>query len=71
MKKFRGHQGCTHRVVSEHHGGQDGQYDDPKKKRRKSRSSNNVMRNRFSNRSVRRGKQEGVKDALVKDALVD
>jgi hypothetical protein len=31
MKKFRGHQRCTHRVVSEHCGGQDGWYDDPKK----------------------------------------
>jgi hypothetical protein len=28
-------------------------------------SSNNVMRNRFPDRSVRRGKQEGVEDALV------
>jgi hypothetical protein len=35
------------------------------KKRGKSRSSNNVMRNRFPNRSVRRGKQEGIEDALV------
>jgi hypothetical protein len=35
------------------------------KKRRKSRSSNDVMGNRFSNRSVRQGKQEGVEDALV------
>jgi hypothetical protein len=34
-------------------------------KRRKSRSSNDVMRNGFPNRSVRRGKQEGVEDALV------
>jgi hypothetical protein len=34
-------------------------------KRRKSRSSNDVMGNRFPNRSVRRGKQEGVEDALV------
>jgi hypothetical protein len=32
MEKFEGHQGCTHRVVSEHHGGQDGWYDYPKKK---------------------------------------
>jgi hypothetical protein len=32
IKKFRGRQGRTHRVVSEHHGGQDGWYDDPKKK---------------------------------------
>jgi hypothetical protein len=32
MKKFRGHRRCTHRVVSEHRGGQDGRYDDPKKK---------------------------------------
>jgi hypothetical protein len=31
-KKFRGNQGCTHRVVSDHRGGQDGRYDDPKKK---------------------------------------
>jgi hypothetical protein len=35
MKKFRGHQGCTHRVVSEHHSGQDGWYDDPKNKKKK------------------------------------
>jgi hypothetical protein len=53
MKYFRGHQGCTHRVVSEHYGRKDGQYDDPKmKKRRKIRSSNDMMRNRFHNRSV-------------------
>jgi hypothetical protein len=40
MKKFRGHQGCTHRVVFEHRGGQDGWYDDPKKEeKRKIRSS--------------------------------
>jgi hypothetical protein len=32
MKKFRGHQRFTHRVVSEHRGGQDSRYDDPKKK---------------------------------------
>jgi hypothetical protein len=32
MKKFRGHQGCTHRVVSAHRGGQDNWYDDPKRK---------------------------------------
>jgi hypothetical protein len=31
----------------------------------KSRSSNDVVRNRFPNRSVRQGKQEGVEDALV------
>jgi hypothetical protein len=36
-----------------------------KKKRRKDRSSNDVVRNRFPNRSVRRGKQEGVEDTLV------
>jgi hypothetical protein len=35
MKKFRGRQGRTHRVVSKHHGRQDGQYDDPKKKKKK------------------------------------
>jgi hypothetical protein len=35
MKKFRGHQGCTHRVVSEHGGRQDDRYDDPKKKEEK------------------------------------
>jgi hypothetical protein len=53
-------------VVSEHHGGQDGWYDDPKKKKRKKcRSSNDVMGNRFPDKSVRRGKQEGVEDALV------
>jgi hypothetical protein len=34
MKKFRGRQGHTHRVVSEHHGKQDGWYNDPKKKRK-------------------------------------
>jgi hypothetical protein len=34
-------------------------------RRRKSRSSNDVKRNEFHNRSVRRGKQEGVEDALV------
>jgi hypothetical protein len=67
MKKFRGHQGCTHRVVSEHRGRQDGWYDDPKKKEKKinSRSSNDVKRNRFPNRSVRRKKQEGVEDTLI------
>jgi hypothetical protein len=65
MKKFRGHQGCTHRVVSEHRGGQDGRYNDPKKKRRENRSSSDVVGNGFPNRSVRRRKQEGVEDALV------
>jgi hypothetical protein len=67
MKKFSGHQRCTHRVVSEHHGEQDGRYDVPRKRReeRESRSSNDVMRNGFPNRSVRRRKQEGVEDALV------
>jgi hypothetical protein len=35
MKKLRGHQRITHRVVSEHRGGQDGWYDDPKKERKK------------------------------------
>jgi hypothetical protein len=35
------------------------------KRRRKGRSSNDVMRNRFPNRSVRRRKQEGVDDELV------
>jgi hypothetical protein len=34
MKKFEGHQRCTHIVVSEHRGGQDGRYDDPKKRRK-------------------------------------
>jgi hypothetical protein len=53
-------------VVSEHRGEQDGRYDGPKKKkRRKSRLSNDVMRNKFPHRSIRRGKQEGVEDALV------
>jgi hypothetical protein len=33
MNKFRGHQGCTHIVVSEHRGGQDGWYDVPKKEK--------------------------------------
>jgi hypothetical protein len=36
-----------------------------RKEKKKSRTSNDVMRNGFPNRSVRRGKQEGVKDALV------
>jgi hypothetical protein len=31
--KIRGRQGHTHRVVTEHHGWQDGRYDDPKKQR--------------------------------------
>jgi hypothetical protein len=35
MKKFRGHQGYTHRVVSEHRGRKVGWYDDPKKKEKK------------------------------------
>jgi hypothetical protein len=35
MKKFRGHQGCIHIVVSEYRGGQNGWYDDPKKKEEK------------------------------------
>jgi hypothetical protein len=67
MKKFRGHYGCTHRVVSTYRGGQDGRYDDPKRKEKKinSRSSDDVMRNRFPNRSVRQRKQEGVEDTLV------
>jgi hypothetical protein len=43
----------------------DGRYDDPKRRRKENRSTNNVMRNRFPNRSVRRRKQEGVGDALV------
>jgi hypothetical protein len=34
MKKFRGHRRCTHRVVSEHHGEQDGRYDDQKRKKK-------------------------------------
>jgi hypothetical protein len=36
-----------------------------KRRKEKSRSSNDVMRNRFPNRSVRRGKQDGVEDALI------
>jgi hypothetical protein len=36
-----------------------------RRREEKSRSSNDVMRNGFPNRSVRRGKQEGVEDALV------
>jgi hypothetical protein len=51
-------------VVSEHHGGQDGWCDDPKMKR-ESRLSNDMMINKFPSRSVRRGKQEAVEDALV------
>jgi hypothetical protein len=39
------------------------------KRRRKSRSSADVMGNRFPDRSVRRGKQEGVEDALVEWSL--
>jgi hypothetical protein len=35
------------------------------KRREESRPSNDMMRNGFPNRSVRRGKQEGVEDALV------
>jgi hypothetical protein len=35
------------------------------KREEKSRSNNDVMRNGFPNRSVRREKQEGVEDALV------
>jgi hypothetical protein len=31
MKQFRGRQGCTHRVVPEHRGGQDGLYGDSEK----------------------------------------
>jgi hypothetical protein len=31
MKKIKRHRRCTHRVVSEHRGGQDGRYDDPNK----------------------------------------
>jgi hypothetical protein len=68
MKKFRGHQRCTYRVVSEHRGRQDDRYDGPKKKKRKNRSSNNVMGIEFLNRSVQRGKQEGVEDALVEQS---
>jgi hypothetical protein len=53
-EEIRGHRRCTHRVVSEHRGRQDGRYDDAqKKKRRKSRSSSNMMRNKYPNRSVR------------------
>jgi hypothetical protein len=64
--KIRGRQRCTHRVVSEHRGGQDGRYDDLKNKKiRKSRSSNDMMRNGFPNRPVRQRKQEGIEDALV------
>jgi hypothetical protein len=43
MKKFRGHQRCTHRVISEHRGGQDGPYDDPKKKRREEKVGRVMM----------------------------
>jgi hypothetical protein len=31
-EKFSGHKRCTHRVVSEQRGGQDGWYEDRKKK---------------------------------------
>jgi hypothetical protein len=36
-----------------------------KRREEKSTSSNDMMVNRFPNRSVRREKQEGVKDALI------
>jgi hypothetical protein len=36
-----------------------------KRRKEKGRSSNDVMRKRFPNRSVRRRKQEGIEDALV------
>jgi hypothetical protein len=36
-----------------------------RRREEKGRSSNDVVRNRFLNRSVRRGKQESVEDALV------
>jgi hypothetical protein len=36
-----------------------------KRREEKNRSSNDVMRNRFPNMSVRRGKQEGVEDVLI------
>jgi hypothetical protein len=39
-----------------------------KENRRKSRSSSDVMRNEFPSRSIRRGKQEGVEDALVEQS---
>jgi hypothetical protein len=35
------------------------------KRIRRSRSSNDVIGNRFPDRSVRRGKQEGIEEALV------
>jgi hypothetical protein len=37
-KKFKGRQGHTHRVVSEHRGGQGGRYDDTKKKEKRAES---------------------------------
>jgi hypothetical protein len=36
-----------------------------RRREEKDMSSNDVVRNMFPNRSVRRGKQEGVEDALV------
>jgi hypothetical protein len=36
-----------------------------RRREEKGRSSNDMVRNRFPSRSVRRGKQEGVKDTLV------
>jgi hypothetical protein len=36
-----------------------------RRREEKGRSSNDVVRNRFPNRSVQRGKQEGIEDALV------
>jgi hypothetical protein len=53
MKTCKWRHGHTHRVVSEHHGGRNDRYDDPKKKQKNNRLSNDLMRNRFPNRSVR------------------
>jgi hypothetical protein len=36
-----------------------------RRREEKGRSSNDMVRNRFPSRSVRRGKHEGVEDALV------
>jgi hypothetical protein len=66
MKNFRGHRRCTHELYPSIVAGRMADMIIQKKRREgKSSSSNDVVRNGFPNRSVRRGKQEGVKDALV------
>jgi hypothetical protein len=46
-------------------GKMDGMMVQKRRREEKNRSSNDVMRNKFPNRLVRQGKQEGVEDALV------